>query len=129
NSNPESRSRWIKVGGNVTGSWRYEREWRLIGTRGLQDSPLELEEVVFGIRCGSALKYTIFKALEDRRRPIKFYEIQEQRGDFTLRKCEIDFGESRAYFPLRARDYIDAFTPIIEALPPIDIAKLPLQNS
>jgi hypothetical protein len=32
-------------------SWRYEQEWRLIGLRGLQDSPLELEEVIFGMRC------------------------------------------------------------------------------
>jgi hypothetical protein len=37
-------------------SWRYEREWRLVGQRGLQNSPLELEEVIFGIRSESAVK-------------------------------------------------------------------------
>lgn len=79
-------------------SWRYEQEWRLIGTRGVQNSPLELEEVIFGIRCDSALKYTIFKALEDRRRPVKFYEMREQHGTFQLRKCRLDFGELGAFF-------------------------------
>jgi hypothetical protein len=39
-------------------SWRYEREWRLIGQRGLQDSPLELEEVIFGMRCKESVKLT-----------------------------------------------------------------------
>ncbi|MFE8585837.1 DUF2971 domain-containing protein [Sphingomonas sp. NCPPB 2930] len=30
--------------------WRYEKEWRLIGPRGLHDSPIELEEIDFGMR-------------------------------------------------------------------------------
>ncbi|QYX56532.1 DUF2971 domain-containing protein [Roseovarius sp. SCSIO 43702] len=90
-------------------SWRYEQEWRLIGNRGLQDCPLELEEVVFGMRCGSALKYTIFRALDDRQRPIQFYEMREQRGTFKLRKCRMDVDELEAHFPRRARSYIEAF--------------------
>ncbi|WP_417417646.1 DUF2971 domain-containing protein [Hoeflea sp.] len=91
------------------GSWSYEREWRLIGTRGLQDSPLELEEVIFGIRCDAALKYTIFKALEDRHRSVKFYEMREQHGTFRLLKRRLDFGELGASLPRRSRDVFDAF--------------------
>ena len=100
------------------GSWRYEREWRLIGTRGLQDSLLELEEVIFGIRCDSAVKYTIFKALEDRRRSVQFYEMREQHGTFRLRKCRLDFGELGAFLPRRARDHIDDFADLDIEEPP-----------
>ena len=46
--------------------WRYEREWRLIGPHGLRDSPLELEEIVFGMRCKESVKYAMMKALEGR---------------------------------------------------------------
>ena len=44
-------------------SWAYEREWRLLGSRGINGSPLELEEVVFGMRCEQAVKYGVMKAL------------------------------------------------------------------
>lgn len=91
-------------------SWSYEQEWRLIGPRGLQDSPLELEEVIFGIRCDSALKYTIFKALEERPRRVRFYEIREQHGTFRLFKYRLDFDELGASLPRRSRDVLEAFS-------------------
>lgn len=103
-------------------SWRYEQEWRLIGNRGLQDCPLELEEVVFGMRSGSALKYTIFKALNDRQRPIQFYEMREQRGTFKLRKCRMDVDELEAHFPRRARSYVEAFADL-------DVEEAPREGS
>lgn len=84
-------------------SWSYEREWRLIGRRGVQDSPLELEEVIFGIRCDAALKYTIVKALENRPRPVHFYEMRERRGTFQLLKRVLDTGKLAASLPRRAR--------------------------
>ncbi|WP_157039141.1 DUF2971 domain-containing protein [Pseudovibrio sp. JE062] len=89
-------------------SWSYEREWRLIGKRGVQDSPLELEEVIFGIRCDLSLKYTIVKALENRSQPVRFYEMREQRGTFQLRKRVLDTSELKALFPRRSRISIDA---------------------
>lgn len=67
-------------------SWRYEQEWRLIGPRGVQRSPLELEEVIFGMRCKEAVKYAIVAALDGRRRPVHFYEIHELHGTFNLKK-------------------------------------------
>jgi hypothetical protein len=91
------------------GSWRYEREWRLIGTRGPHDSPLELEEVIFGMRCGSTVKYAITKALENRGREVRFYEVRERHGTFQLMKCVLDTGELGASLPRRTRGLLKAF--------------------
>ena len=68
--------------------WRYDanRAYR----RGAQDSPLELEEIVFGMRCSHTVEYfTIVKALADRHRPVKFYEIRERRR-FLLGRYVVD---------------------------------------
>jgi hypothetical protein len=90
-------------------SWKYEREWRLIDKRGLRDSPLELEEVIFGIRCEVAVKYTVARALLERRRPIKLYEMVELPGTFHLKKVRLDLDEMFAQLPRRARDLFDDF--------------------
>ena len=84
-------------------SWRYEREWRLIGPRGLQSSPLELEEIIFGIRCGESVKYAVMKALEGRKPPVRFYEIREGIGTFKLKKSAFHSGEeSFVHLPRRS---------------------------
>ena len=82
------------------GSWRYEREWRLIGRRGLQNSPLELEEVIFGMRCKEPVKYAVVKALEGRAGKVRFYFMSEVPGTFRLKKYPLnDDGELLLYFP------------------------------
>ena len=81
--------------------WAYEREWRLLGPRGEQNSPLELEEVVFGLRCSSAVRFTIIQALARRERPVRFYEIREQHGRFPLVKRIVDTDELMAERPHR----------------------------
>lgn len=102
------------------GSWRYEREWRLIGDRGAQPSPLELEEVVFGMRCPLTVKFTIVRALEDRGRPVMFYEMHEVAGTFELRKRRVDTGELCASLPRRSRDVFDAFENLDDLpMPPV----------
>ena len=60
--------------------WAYEREWRLIGRRGTGGSPLELEEVIFGMKCMDSAKYAIMRAMEKRSRSVKFHEMCEERG-------------------------------------------------
>jgi hypothetical protein len=90
-------------------NWRYEREWRLIGQRGSQNSPLELEEIIFGMRCATTVMYAIIKALEDRSRPVKFYEIHQRHGTFLLRKYLLDTGELLATFPRRSRSIYEGF--------------------
>jgi hypothetical protein len=89
--------------------WRYEREWRLIGPRGAQHSPLELEEVVFGMRCSLTVKYAVVNALAKRSRPVRFYEIRERVGRFLLGRYALDKGELAGSLPRRSLDVYDAF--------------------
>ena len=55
-------------------AWRYEKEYRLISSTGLQDS-LKLEEITFGLRCPDEVRHTIIKMMEGRRQEIKYYEM------------------------------------------------------
>lgn len=93
--------------------WRYEQEWRLIGDRGLHDSPLELEEVVFGMRCPPAVQFAIAKALAARDRKVKLYEIRQKRGTFLLEKASADVDEILATWPRRARSILEAFADVV----------------
>ncbi|MBX3482404.1 DUF2971 domain-containing protein [Phenylobacterium sp.] len=93
--------------------WRYEREWRLIGDRGLRDSPLELEEVVFGMRCPLAVQFAVAKALAERDRAVKLYEVRQKRGTFLLHKASADMDEILATWPRRARSIQEAFAEIV----------------
>lgn len=95
-------------------SWGYEREWRLLGTRGPNDSPLELEEVVFGIRCQMTVKYTIVKALEKRDRQVRFYEMRGVPGTFNLKKSALDTDELGVTFPRRTRSALEDFEALDE---------------
>lgn len=94
--------------------WAYEREWRLIGSRGEQDSPLELEEVVFGTRCSTSVKYAVVKALEGRERAVQFFEIREQSGSFLLKKRSLDTDELCVSFPRRFRSFDHVFDDLPE---------------
>ena len=94
-------------------SWRYEREWRLIGQRGLQNSPLELEEGIFGMRCKPPVKYAVVKALEGRRGQVKFFEMRENPGTFRLNKYVLnDDDELFVHFPRRSLSTYEAFQPL-----------------
>lgn len=93
--------------------WRYEHEWRLIGDRGLHDSPLELEEVVFGMRCPPAVQFAVAKALAGRDREVKLYEVRQKRGTFLLQKTIADVDEILATWPRRARSTIEAFADVV----------------
>lgn len=81
--------------------WHYEKEWRVIGPRGLQNSDLELEEVIFGLRCDLSVKYAISKALEGRSRAVKFYEIRQAHGTFKLKKYILNSSELAVDLPRR----------------------------
>ena len=91
-------------------SWSYEREWRLIGRRGTAGSLLEMEEVIFGMKCKESVKYTIMKALEDRTRSVEFYEMREERGTFNLCKNELVYDDELfVHFPHRDLDLLEGF--------------------
>lgn len=96
-------------------SWGYEREWRLIGEQGLQRNPLELEEVIFGMRCSSGVVFSLVKALEGRERQVKFFQMRENRISFDLEKAKLEFDEMEARFPLRSNDIYDWFEVISDS--------------
>jgi hypothetical protein len=89
--------------------WKYESEWRLIGDRGAQDSPLELGEVVFGLRCPTAVQFTVFRALEKRQQGVDFSTIYRRSGTFDLVKAPLDTDELCVSLPRRSRDVLDWF--------------------
>lgn len=89
--------------------WSYEREWRLIGPRGVHDSPLELEEVVFGMRCDPAVMYTVVQALAKRDQPVKFFEMHECRDTFNLVKRRVNISELVRDLPRRCRSLNEVF--------------------
>ncbi len=99
--------------------WAYEREWRFLGPRGVQDSLLELEEVIFGMRCSTAVMFAVIKALQGRDRPVRFYEIRGQHGRFLLDKRVADADELLETFPWRSRRAHEMFSEF-EDLPPLD---------
>lgn len=82
--------------------WKYEQEWRLFGKRGVQDCPLAIIDITFGLRCPDAIIHSIVSALEDRKPKIKFFEIYEVPGEFKLKRREVDTSEMRAYLPRTA---------------------------
>lgn len=92
--------------------WRYEKEWRLIGQQGIQDSPMELEEIVFGMRCPQAVMYSVVKALEGRPAPVKFFDIQRKSETFLLNKYSLNVDELAASLPRRALSIDEAFDDI-----------------
>jgi Protein of unknown function (DUF2971) len=97
-------------------SWRYEREWRLLGKRGAQDSCLRLLEVTFGLRCPNALQHALTSTLEPRgETAIKFYEMYELRGSFKLKRRLVDLDELRAYYPRTAKSELEIFGPVSSA--------------
>lgn len=93
-------------------SWQYEREWRLIGEQGDQNNSLELEEVIFGLKCSQSIVFSIVKGLQDRSHQVKFFQIRERRSSFDLHKEELDTGEMNASLPLRFNDIYDWFDDI-----------------
>jgi len=89
--------------------WKYEQEWRLIGERGPQDSPLELEEIVFGLRCDPAVAFAIVKAFEGRSHQVRFFEMREANDTFDLSKSDLDMAEALATWPRRSLSTHEAF--------------------
>ena len=91
-------------------NWGYEREWRLIGRRGRQNSLLELEEVVFGLNCTAATKYIAMRALKGRARSVKFYEMREEFGTFNLKICALSYDDELfVHFPIRYLSKLEMF--------------------
>lgn len=89
--------------------WGYEKEWRLIGRQGAQESPLLLKEVTFGLRCPVSVMHAVTLALEGRSIPARYYRMYEMSGRFVLRRTELDIGELRAHLPTSAQSSAEVF--------------------
>jgi hypothetical protein len=89
--------------------WSYEREWRLIGKQGVQDSPLRLKEITFGLRCPPSVMHAVVEALKDRRQPVRFFELYEIHGSYRLARREPDLEELDSYFPRTAQSGKEIF--------------------
>lgn len=79
--------------------WSYEHEWRLIGKTGVQESPLLLTEVIFGLRCPDAVKYSVVRAIAGSSRPVDFHQICETKDRYALDKESIDVERLDMHFP------------------------------
>jgi hypothetical protein len=93
--------------------WGYEREWRLIGEQGVQDSPLLMKEIMFGLRCPPSVKHAVVCALEGRDKPVRFYEIYEVRSRYVLQRRSLEFDEP-SWLPRTAASGEEMFGPLIE---------------
>lgn len=89
--------------------WGYEKEWRLIGAQGDQDSPLLLKEVTFGLRCPMSVAHAVAKALAGRISPVRYYQMYEVNGRFLLRRSEVNLDELDAYMPKTAQSGLEIF--------------------
>jgi hypothetical protein len=82
--------------------WKYEDEWRLIGKAGLQDSPLKLKSITFGLQCPEAVRHITVKSLAGRMDEIQFYKVNSAHGDFSLRREFVDLADLGHSFPKTA---------------------------
>ncbi len=99
--------------------WKYEQEWRLVGNTGIQDSPLLLSEVVFGLRCPDSVRHSVVSSLSGRSKTVNFYEMRETRSEYSLQRFQLDTQELNVYLPHVAESGIEMF----ESIPPIKKAK------
>lgn len=89
--------------------WGYEKEWRLIGDQGDQDSPLLLKEVTFGLRCPMSVVHAVTKALAGRISPVRYYQMYEVNGRFILRRREVNLDKLDVYMPKTAQSGVEMF--------------------
>lgn len=89
--------------------WKYESEWRLFGSIGLNESPLEMVDITFGLRCPWPIIHTVVNALESNERELRFYVMSQVRGSYKLRRNQLDVYELRNSFPIIARSGIEIF--------------------
>ncbi|HCD5142266.1 DUF2971 domain-containing protein [Vibrio parahaemolyticus] len=92
--------------------WSYESEWRLFDSVGLNDSPLTMVDITFGLRCPLSIIHTVVSALENRKGEINFYRMIQVRGSYMLSRIEVELGEIGSYYPKTARSGIEIFGPV-----------------
>lgn len=92
--------------------WAYEGEWRLLGARGAQRSPLELSSITFGMRCHPTVQHALISALQERDKSVKFFQMREQSGSFDLKRVTVDVDDLSATYPERSLSALEGFEAI-----------------
>ncbi|RCF49300.1 DUF2971 domain-containing protein [Aeromonas hydrophila] len=91
-------------------AWKYEKEYRLISSIGLHDSPLMLEEITFGLRCPYEVRHAIIRMLDGRKPEIKYYEmVRLPNNEKLIKRTYDDYGEWGNTFPITAQSGIEVF--------------------
>lgn len=89
--------------------WKYEAEWRLISNQGVQESPMLMTDITFGLRCDRSVMHTVVNALLNRRNKINFYTMLTVGNTFALRRRKLDINELGSYYPREAKSGEEAF--------------------
>lgn len=76
-------------------SWKYEKEYRVIKNKGLQDSQFRLCDVTFGLRFKESAKFSVMRALQSRQAGIDFYEMSLSNNSFKLKRVLIDLDNEK----------------------------------
>jgi hypothetical protein len=96
--------------------WSYEKEWRLIGEKGLSSLTIEIKEIIFGIKCSGNIKEMIVRILNDGVRKINYFEMKHEGRIFSLKRNAYDeYAEILKDPPnslQNARNIQKAFSPI-----------------
>lgn len=88
-------------------SWKYEEEWRMVSSVGLQSASIYLSEITFGLRCKYTTIFSVMKSLSERETPVNFYKIVEVPHKFTLKKEKITFDHEHLHDLPRCMEIID----------------------
>jgi len=64
--------------------------------------------------------HAVVSALNGRARPVQFYEMNEVRGTFDLRRSELDVDELSVTYPRRALSIFEEFDTLPEGDEPND---------
>ena len=73
-----------------------------------QDSPLEMKDITFGLRCPASIVHTVISALQGRNDGIKFYRMYQTLSSYALERREVDW-EDTSRFPIIARSGTEVF--------------------
>ena len=89
--------------------WAYEYEWRLLGPKGMGESP-RIESITFGLRCPLELQYAIVKSLEAIAPDIPFWAIHADTH-FKLERTLVKVDELLQSFPRASAMDFDILDP------------------
>lgn len=92
-------------------AWSYEQEYRLIGEVGLQDSPFDIAEIIFGLRTPPEVIHSIARSLNGRDPAPDFYIMQQRPKSFEIFKASIDveYYSQECDLPRRALSILEEF--------------------